>query len=135
MARAEGSPTISDEADSAAAAGDFARALRLLEQAIEREQGSIELWMKLSAMRRAAGDLGGALQSVEKALALAPLDFSGLLSRAVLLERLGDLSAGEAFNRALAQLPPDGRIPPAMNKAVEPARRKAAEHQAAVESR
>lgn len=136
MARAEGSDTAAlDEADSAAAAGDFSRALRLLEQAVEREQGSTELWMKLSAMRRAAEDVPGALGAVEKALGLAPLDFSALLSRAVLLERLGDPASGEAFNRALAQLPPEGRVPAAMNKAVEHARQKAAEHQAMLESR
>ena len=134
MARAKGSDTaVQDEADSAAAAGDFARALRLLEEAVKRDEGSADLWMKLTAMRRAAGDATGALKAVEKALALSPLDFSALLSRALLLERLGDPSAGEAFNRALAQLPPEGRLPPAMSKAVEHARRKAAEHQAAIE--
>ncbi|HEX5257945.1 MAG TPA: tetratricopeptide repeat protein, partial [Sphingomicrobium sp.] len=66
---ANGGAKLQDEADAAAAAGDFARALRLLEQAVERQEASSELWMKLTAMRRAAGDTAGALESVERALA------------------------------------------------------------------
>lgn len=135
MGSGKAQATFQEEADSAAAAGDFARALRLLEQAAEHEQASAELWIKVTAMRRASGDLAGALDAVEKALALAPLDFSGLLSRALLLERLGDNAAGEAFRRALAQAPPEDRIPPSMIAAVEHARLKTAEHQAAVEAR
>jgi aspartyl/asparaginyl beta-hydroxylase (cupin superfamily) len=53
----------------------------------------------------------------------------------LLLERLGEPGAGEAFGHALAQAPPDERIPAAMAKAVEHARQKAAEHQAKVEAR
>ena len=131
----DGESKLQDEADAAAAAGDFTRALALLEQALDRQDASAELWMKLTAMRRAAGDAAGALEAVERALALAPLDFSALLSRAMLLERLGDVRAGEAFGHALAQVPPDDRIPPAMSKAVEHARRKAAEHQSMLEAR
>jgi len=126
---------LQEEADRAAAAGDFGRARQLLEQAVEQDENSAELWIKLTAMRRAAGDAPGALNAVERALALSPLDFSALLSRAMLLERLGDARAGEAFARALAQSPPDDRIPPAMAKAVDHARRRSAEHQQKVEAR
>ena len=94
-----------------------------------------ELWLKLSAMRRAAGDPASALQAVERSLAISPLDFSALLSRALLLERLGDARATEAFSHAIALVPPDDRIPAPMAKAVEHARRKAAEHQARMEQR
>ena len=126
---------LQEQADAAAAAGDFAGALRLLEQAVREYDASAELWMKLTAMRRAAGDAAGALTAVERALALAPLDFSALLSRALLLERLGDRRAGEAFERAVAQAPTDERIPAAMRKAVDHAREKAAEQQASTEER
>jgi aspartyl/asparaginyl beta-hydroxylase (cupin superfamily) len=126
---------LEDKADTAAGAGDIALALRLLEVAVNQAEATPELWIKLSAMRRASGDAKGALQAVERALALAPLDFTGLLSRAFLLDRVGDVRAGEAFNRALAQAPPDDRIPAPMVKTVESARLKAAEHQAAVEAR
>ncbi|HEX5259133.1 MAG TPA: aspartyl/asparaginyl beta-hydroxylase domain-containing protein, partial [Sphingomicrobium sp.] len=66
--------------------------------------------------------------------ALAPLDFSALLSRAMLLERLGDARSGEAFGHALAQAPPDDRIPSTMLKAVDHARRSAAEYQNKLEA-
>src|SRR5690348_167603 len=92
---------LQEQADAAAAAGDFTGARRLLERAVLESDASAELWMKLTAMRRASGDAAGALAAVERALALAPLDFSALLSRAMLLERLGDARAGEAFERAL----------------------------------
>lgn len=127
--------TIEQQADAAAAAKDFARALQLLERAVLEQEASVDLWMKLTAMRRASGDAAGALKAVERALALSPLDFSALLSRALLLERVGDDRAGEAFGHALAQAPPDERIPSALSKAVEHARRKAAEHQAMLEAR
>ncbi|HEX3422361.1 MAG TPA: aspartyl/asparaginyl beta-hydroxylase domain-containing protein [Sphingomicrobium sp.] len=126
---------LQDEADVAAAAQDFARALQLLEQAVDGQEASAELWTKLSAMRRAAGNLPGALKAIERALALSPLDFSALLSRAMLLERLGDVRAGEAFVRSLAHAPADERIPAAMASAVAHARQRAAKHQADVEAR
>lgn len=124
---------LQDEADAAAGAGDVARALQLLEEAVIQAEASPELWIKLSAMRRAAGDVPAALEAVERALSLAPLDFTALLSRAFLLERLGDVRAGEAFGHATAQEPPEDRIPPSMRKAVEHARRKAADHQKRME--
>ena len=135
MSTPEARGKLQQQADAAAAAGDFARALSLIERAVAQEEPSAELWMKLTAMRRAAGDAKGALEAVERALALAPLDFSALLSRALLLERLGDARAGEAFGHALAQVPPEDRIPPAMAKALDHARRQSAEHQARVEER
>lgn len=124
---------LQDKADAAAGAGDVARALQLLEKAVNQPGASPELWIKLSAMRRASGDAAGALKAVERALSSAPLDFTALLSRAFLLERLGDVRAGEAFGHATAQEPPEDRIPPSMRKAVEHARRKAAEHQKRME--
>lgn len=125
---------LQEEADAAAKVGDVARALGLLEEAVKRPEASPELWIKLSAMRRASGDLEGALMAIERALSLAPLDFTALLSRAFLLERLGDVRAEEAFGHATAQEPPEDRIPPAMRKAVEHARRKAAEYQRRMEA-
>ena len=126
---------LQEQADAAAAAGDFRAALQLLEEAVRAPGASAELWMKLTAMRRAGGDMKGALQAVEQALALSPLDFSALLSRALILERLGDRRSGDAFAHAIAQAPPEERIPAPMRKAVEHARAMAAEQQAAAEAR
>jgi aspartyl/asparaginyl beta-hydroxylase (cupin superfamily) len=128
-------PGAQADADAAAAAGDFARALQLLERAVQDPDASAETWIKLSAMRRAGGDVQGALNAIERALAEAPLDFTALLSRAMLLERLADPRAGEAFGHAVAQAPPEERVPPAMAKALEHARAKAAEHQAQMAAR
>ena len=123
------------QADRAAAAGQFAEARALLEQAVQAGSSSFELWMKLSAMRKASSDLPGALHAIDAALALSPLDFSALLSRAVILEGLGHPNAGEEFGNALAQLPPDEDVPPAMAAAVAYARRRRDDHRGLLEDR
>lgn len=123
-------PTLEEQADQAAAAGDPATAARLLDRATGESPGSAALWAKLSAMRRASGDPAGALAAIDRALALSPLDFSALLARAMLLDRAGDPRSGEAFGRAVAQAPPDGDLPAAMAKALAHARRRSEEHKA-----
>jgi aspartyl/asparaginyl beta-hydroxylase (cupin superfamily) len=126
---------LEEQADRAAAAGQFAEALSLLERAARAGAASFELWMKLSAMRKASGDLQGALAAVDDALAISPLDFSGLLSRAVILEGLGDPGAGQEFGNALAQLPPDDAVPPPMMAAVAYARKRRDDHRRNAEER
>ena len=126
---------LEGQADRAAAAGNLAAARNSLEEALNSGEGSVELWTKLGAIRRAMGDFAGAIAAVEKGLALAPLDFSALLARAMLLDRAGDLRSGEAFANAIAQLPPERDVPAALAPAVEQARKRAAEHQAALEAR
>lgn len=96
---------LARQADAAAAQGDLATARQHLEALIQAEP-TVDNWMKLGAISRAQGDFPAAMRAVEKALAMSPLDFSGLLSRAMLLEKMGDPMAGEAFGRALAQCPP-----------------------------
>jgi len=123
------------QADCAAASGDLAAARQWLEQAIAGGAATIELWTKLSAIRRALGDFPAALEAIERALSLSPLDFSALLARAMLLERAGDARSGEAFSNAVAQLPPDSDVPAAMATAVEHAKERADRHRAAVERR
>ena len=123
------------QADRAAASGDLASARQSLEQAVAAGKPSVELWSKLSAVRRALGDGPGALEAIEKALAISPLDFSALLARAMLLDRASDPRAGEAFANAIAQLPPDRELPPPMAKAVQHAKARAGEHGQGVEQR
>ncbi len=118
------------EADRRAAAGDFGGAKALLEQVLEGSEASPELLAKLSAMRKASGDLRGALDALNRALVLNPLDFSALLSRALLLERLGDPQAGNEFGKAIAQAPADSAIPAAMKPALAHAREIWSAHQA-----
>jgi aspartyl/asparaginyl beta-hydroxylase (cupin superfamily) len=98
------------EADRAATSGDLTRAIALLEQAGEVDPGQLQLWLKLAALRRAAGQPAKALDAVNRALALAELDFMALTMRATLLEKLNPGSAGEAWAHALAQRP-SGELP------------------------
>ena len=127
--------SLEQAADRAAAAGDARDAARLLEQAIAHSADNPGLWLKLSAMRGAGGDSRGAIEAVDRALAIEPLDFSALLSRAFLLERSGDPRAGEAFAIAVAQAPPPELLPKPMVAAFEHARRKSVEHSEQVERR
>ncbi len=122
------------EADAAAAAGDAPRARTLLARAVAMDAAVPEAWLKLAAMCRATGDPQAALGAVEGALAIAPLDFTALLLRASLLERLGDADAGEAYARALAQRP-DTDPPAAMAATIAHAERRRDAHLAAREAR
>jgi tetratricopeptide (TPR) repeat protein len=103
------------EADRAAASGDLSRAIGLLEQASEGDSGQPELWLKLAALRRAAGQPAKALDAVNRALALAELDFMALTMRATLIDKLDPAGAGEAWAHALAQRP-SGELPPQLTE-------------------
>jgi aspartyl/asparaginyl beta-hydroxylase (cupin superfamily) len=120
--------TLEEQADRAAAAGQFGAARSLLERAVQGDDASIDVWTKLSAMRKASGDLRGALTAIERALALSPLDFSALLSRAVILDGLKEPGAGEAYGQALAQLQSDEDVPAPMKPAVAHARKRRDEY-------
>ena len=118
-------------ADAAAAGGDLPTALRHLEQAVAETPNRLEGWMKLASLRRMGDDIGGALAALSQALRIAPLDFSALLAKAMLLERAGDEAAsGQAFGHALAQRPPAEKLPPAMRAMTEHAERRYADYQA-----
>lgn len=99
------------EADRAAASGDLARARSLLEQAVQQDETSAEVWLKLAAICRAQGDIKAALAGAEQLLKTEPLHFLALLLRANLLERAGSPEAPEAYGRAIAQRPA-GELPP-----------------------
>lgn len=86
-------------------------------------------------MSKAAGDLQGALTAIERALSIIPLDFSALLSRAVILDQLKDPSAGEAFDHALAQFPPGEEIPGPWQAPVAHARKRREEYRSALEAK
>lgn len=126
---------LEQRADREAAAGNLQLARQSLEAAVKAGPGSVELWTKLAAIRRATGDFAGALAAVESGLALAPLDFSALLARAMLLDRLADSRASEAFANAVAQLPRDRDVPAALASTVEHAKNRALTHQQSLEDR
>lgn len=114
---------LEEQADRAAAAGDYAGARAMLEQ-VARTDGRLDLWIKLSAMCKASGDLQGALTAIDKALQVSPLDFQSLLARAVILDNLGDPNAGEEYGNALAQIHPHEEIPEPWQAAVAHARKR-----------
>ena len=108
---------LSQEAERAVASGDLQRAMHLLSQAAENGPPDPALWLKLAAMHRGTGNPRAALEAVHRALAIAPLDFTALLLRASLLQRLGDPQAGEAWGHALAQRP-SGDAPPQLQPVI-----------------
>lgn len=119
---------LQEQADRAAASGDFAAARAMLERAVQAGAGGLDLWVKLSAMCKASGDLDGALAAIDHALQIKPLDFQSLLARAVILDNLGDPSAGEEYGNALAQIHPDEQIPDPWQAPVAHARRRRDEY-------
>ena len=105
-----------DNADAAAALGDFAQASQLLEAALA-DQDDFAIWFKLAGVRRALRQPRRALEAIHRALVHAPLDFVALSLRAALLETLNPENAAPAWADALAQRPP-GALPPGMDKAI-----------------
>lgn len=102
---------IVSEAEQAVATGDLQRAVTLLSEAAEGRPDDADLWMKVAALHRATGSPQAALDAVHRALAVSPLDFTMLLMKASLLQRLGYPDAGQAWGHALAQRP-SGELPP-----------------------
>ena len=107
---ADGAAALADEADRATATGDLKRAEQLLLDASAADPDDIALCLKIAALQRATGRPKAALQSVHRALSVNPLDFTALLLRASLLERLNEAGAVEAWAHALAQKP-EGEVP------------------------
>jgi Aspartyl/Asparaginyl beta-hydroxylase len=115
------SAQLERQADSLAAARDFAGARALLVQLTRQAPANFAAWMKLAAMANAMGDATASLAAANGALTVRPLDFTALLMRAMQLHNLGRVDeAGEAYARALAQAPE--KIPPQMETVLETAR-------------
>ena len=132
------------EADRALAGQDLVRAVALLEESLALGEDFSAL-LRLAGVHRAAGRPRIALDAVHRALALAPLDFTALMLRASLLDRLGDPNGGEAWGHAIAQKPTEA-LPPQLTAVLAEGTRKHAawldakdagwaEHMADAESR
>jgi aspartyl/asparaginyl beta-hydroxylase (cupin superfamily) len=105
------------QADRAAAAGDLKAAENLLLQASEETPEDFALLLKISAIQRGSGRPKMALATVHRALSLRPLDFTALLLRASLLQRLNEPGAAEAWSNALAQKP-SGELAPELRQVI-----------------
>src|SRR4051794_28656528 len=112
-----GADALIDQAERAIRSGDLQTSVRLLAQAAELRPDDYTLWLRVAAMHRGTGNPQAALEAVHRALTFAPLDFSALLMRASLLDRLGDPAAPEAWGNALANKP-EGELPPQLQSVV-----------------
>ena len=117
---------LASQGDRAAAAGNLDEAKRFLLEAIEASPDDPVLFLKLAGLQRASGQVVEALQTVQRALAIEPRDFAGLLMQASLLEKLGRPGAAQAWSHALAQRP-DGDIPAHLASVVAHAERRVEE--------
>jgi aspartyl/asparaginyl beta-hydroxylase (cupin superfamily) len=103
--------------------GDPARALDLLGQAEAAAPGDLSLKLQRAMIRRALGDLHGALAALDEALEIDPYDYVSLLSKAGLVEQIsGERTAAAIYKNALKIAPPDDSIPPAFRRPTERAR-------------
>ena len=111
------------EADRAAARGDVGAAELLLARVVAADAGRIDPWLKLAAMRRALGNIAGALAAISEALKIDPLHFMALMSRGRLLEADAPEEAARYYLRALAQLPEGEPVPAGLKSQVDHATR------------
>jgi aspartyl/asparaginyl beta-hydroxylase (cupin superfamily) len=117
--RAENAARLNRDAVRAMAGRQFAEARRLLEEALSLDAGLVPAWMNLAAVRRAEGDLAGALAAVESAKKIQPAYFPALLMQASLQEAMGaQRQAALSYGAALAQMRPEDAADPATQRAV-----------------
>ena len=121
-------------ADRALGAGDLVQARAILEEAARLDPPSPDFWQRLATVRKMAGAPVLAVEAIDRALALAPLDFMNLLMRAHLLDSVGHPDAGEAYGRALAQ-PRPHPLPPMLVQTITRAEALWAEHQNTLQHR
>ena len=105
------------EVDDLVRAGALAAAAEKLDALLLGGGASAQQWLQLAGLRRALRQPRRALEAVQRALTLTPLDFMALVMRASLLERLEDAGAGQAWDHALAQRP-EGELAPPLAQAV-----------------
>ena len=127
--RPEEAAALEAAAARAMTVGDAAGAVRLLSQALGIAP-TVALHLSLAAAQRRLGRLDQALASVERALVLQPRDFTALLMRASLVERLGRTrEAAAAYGAALTQAPALEVLNEPTRRAAEHARQVYARHQ------
>ncbi len=110
-------------ASHALSAGRLAEAIQALGEATELDGSDPYLHLSIAGAYRAFGDHVAALAALERALALEPKLFLGLLMKGSLQERVGETRAAAiTYGRALAQLPQGMRLDAPTQSAVEHAR-------------
>lgn len=93
---------------------ETAGALALLAQAEAARPTDVQLKLQRALVHRIAGTLPLAVEALDEALALDPYDFTALLSKAALVERLaGERAAAKIYRSALDIAPPAEHLLPA----------------------
>jgi aspartate beta-hydroxylase len=104
--------------------GEAAKARELFQRATRADPTHPALWANLAASLDALGLVQEELDAIDRALSLDPRHSSSLLQKAALIEGRGDVrNAARAYRNALATLPADAALPPAISGMVERARR------------
>ncbi|MCR5878328.1 aspartyl/asparaginyl beta-hydroxylase domain-containing protein [Phenylobacterium sp. J367] len=103
--------------------GDAARAFGLLAEAEAVFPRDLSIKLQKAMIRRAMGDLSGALAALDEALDIDPYDYVSLLSKAGLVEQIsGERAAAAIYKNALKIAPADDKIPAAFRRPTERAR-------------
>jgi len=114
---------LTREAVQSMAARRWDEAEALLRQALELDSRLVPAWVNLAQVRRAGGDLAGALAAVDSAKKIQPHNFQTLLMLATLQEETGALRpAALSYGAALSQLRPEDANDPQLQRAVAHAR-------------
>jgi aspartyl/asparaginyl beta-hydroxylase (cupin superfamily) len=110
--------------------GDARGALALFRRAEAADAQDIPVKLQLAMAQKLLGDLHGALRSLDEALAIQPYLVMGLLSKAAILEKLGQPRlAARSYRHALQAAPEDAaRVPPSLRGPLERARSFVQEH-------
>jgi aspartate beta-hydroxylase len=117
------------QAEAALRQRDVKAALELLNRAGTAAPTDISIKMLKASAQRFAGDLDGALMSLDGVLAIDPYHFVALLSKGTLLERLAGVRVAARFYRDILEAaPPEGEIPAALAAPIAHARRLVAEN-------
>jgi aspartyl/asparaginyl beta-hydroxylase (cupin superfamily) len=102
---------------------DVAGATALLERAAEAAPREPAIVLNMAFACRAAGDLAGEAENLERALTLDPYFFPALLAKGAMLERAGHpRSAAQVYRNAIKIAPPEERVPPDLRGALQHAR-------------
>lgn len=112
------------QADQALARGDVRKAASLLEVAAQRGRDATVL-LRLATLRRAMGDLSGALEAATAGIELSPRNFLMNLLVGSLREATGAIhGAQRAYQAACAHAPLDLSFQPAMQKQLDWAKKR-----------
>ncbi|MFL5297421.1 MAG: aspartyl/asparaginyl beta-hydroxylase domain-containing protein [Phenylobacterium sp.] len=136
MAQAEvQTPQVSAGVAAALQRGDPRGALELVLAAEAAAPRELALKLQRAMVRRALGDLPGALAALDEALEIDPYDYVALLSKGAIVERLdGEKEAAAVYRNALKVGPADDLLPPPLKAPTERARAVVARTQEALEA-